>query len=173
MAKRISKSHPDIIWWTMWWCSFETGPAGRWWLEELATLKEEDRKPDKKKSFCKNPFIKIFVLYGAHWRLIMRVLHQVWELADGTWKITQTFLPKKSVLDEELQMKGGLDAVSTGWTRADVELWCRRCDACVASKGPQEDPGGISPVKHWSLTAINGLQTLFQRLLQEIAIILL
>ncbi|KAI8737343.1 Transposon Ty3-I Gag-Pol polyprotein [Biomphalaria glabrata] len=128
--------------------------------EDLATVlfwKERGQRPDWQHISEKGAAMKA---YWAQWDSMVvenGVLKRMWESTDGTSTRLQIVLPKVRIQEVLQELHNGSTCGHLGinktlekvrqrfyWCRykEDVEDWCRRCDRCAATKGPQRRTRG-------------------------------
>jgi hypothetical protein len=89
------------------------------------------------------------------------ILERNWKSANGRSTIAQIVIPRSKVKDVLTELHDGPSGGHVGinktlnkvrqrfyWlqARADIEKWCRQCDTCAASRGPQTRNWGQM---HW------------------------
>jgi transposase InsO family protein len=126
-------------------------------LAPILRWKEEGRRPDWQLIAEKGAAKKA---YWAQWDSLTvnnGVMKRVWESADGASSRLQVVLPQSRVADVLRELHNGVTGAHLGvnktlekvrqrfyWFRyrEDVEDWCKRCDVCMASKGPHRRSRG-------------------------------
>ncbi|XP_046663083.1 uncharacterized protein K02A2.6-like [Homalodisca vitripennis] len=97
----------------------------------------------------------LYKSYWAQWdsmKIKNGVLIRIWEAPNGKRKIEQIVLPRSKRREVLMELHNGASGGHLGvnktveklrqrfyWLhlRADVEKWCRQCDVCAGSRGPQ------------------------------------